>query len=252
MPPICYHLGVARNAAQVFPDDYIGEYLGAFLFGSTLPDCHIIAGISRAETHFVDLPRFSSESGRERFLRVYPQFRNRENTRIDLRALIAGCLAHLVTDEMWVDDIYRPYFGNCSPLADDPMSSIMDRALQYEMDRGERLNKTLMADIRRLIRQWSPNENNTVNFIKLPEIIKWQEFICLLTEREPSWDRFNSHVHRFLFPGNKVSPEQLQTFLDSLPGGLQKTIDYISVQKLEAFRRKAVHAARKIMEEYLI
>lgn len=35
---------------------------------------------------------------------------------------------------------------------------IMDRALQYEMDRGERLDKTLMAEIRRLIRQWSPNE----------------------------------------------------------------------------------------------
>lgn len=94
--------------------------------------------------------------------------------------------------------------------------------------------------------------NNTVNFIKLPEIIKWQEFVCLFTEREPSWDWFNSYAHRFLLPRNEVRPEQLQAFLDSLPGGLQRTIDYISVQKLEASRQKAVQASRKIIEGYLV
>lgn len=252
MPPICYHLGVVREAAQAFPDEDIGECLGACLFGATLPDCHIIVGVNRAETHFIELPRSPSESGVEGFFKIYPQFRTRGNASAGLRALIAGYLSHLVIDEIWMEDVYRPYFGNYSPLAEDPMSSIMDRALQYEMDRGERLNKTLMAEIRRLIRQWLPNENNTVDFIKLPEIIKWQKFVCLLTEIEPSWDRFNSYAHRFLLPKDNVSPEQLRAFLDSLPGGLQKTIDYISVQRLEAFRQKAVQAARKIIEKYMI
>lgn len=252
MPPICYHLAVLKEAAEVFPDKDIGKYLGSCLFGSTLPDCHIVVGITRAETHFVDLAKFPPESGFEGFFKAYPQFRERGNTRTELRALIAGYLAHLLTDEMWIEDVYHPFFGNRSPLANNPMSSIMDRALQYEMDRRERLNKKLMAEIKLLLQRWSPNEGNTINFIKLEEIIRWQEFVCLSTEREPSWDRFTTYAYRFLVPRNKVSPEQLQSFLDSLPGGLQRTIDYISVEKLEAFLQKAVKATRRIIEEYLI
>ena len=43
-------------------------------------------------------------------------------------------MSHLVTDEYWIAQVYRPYFGK--KASSDPITNVLDRVLQFDMDSG--------------------------------------------------------------------------------------------------------------------
>src|SRR5207247_4032410 len=63
------------------------------------------------------------------------------------RAFIAGYLTHLVTDETWITTVYRPHFGERSPLGGDIRANVMDRALQFSLDAERRRDRHLMVHV---------------------------------------------------------------------------------------------------------
>ncbi len=249
MPPICIHLSIAREAAELLRHPVIDQNLGSYLFGSTLPDVHIVTGGSREETHFFDLEGESSVSGARLIFEVHPTLANGERLDWATRSLVAGYLSHLVTDEAWVLDIYRPCFGSYSLLSQEPMANMLDRALQYELDRREREDRGKMEEIRAQISRWEPRQGFAL--IDAPALKQWAEFVLSATSREPSLDLFPFFARRFLLTRQKVDPQQLEQFLSVLPAKLEWAIQYVTAKRIAAFREKAVADSVAVTKEYL-
>ena len=248
MPPICLHLGIARQAG-LRPGFPIGEsQLGYFYLGATAPDARLLTGASRSATHFFDLARDEPQSSVEAFFAAYPGLRHGVAGDCT-RAFVAGYISHLVTDEIWILDVYRPCFGRCSPLAESPEADMLDRALQYELDRRERADPSAMAAIRESIMQAEAFPE--VDLLPTPAVEQWREFVAVATTRDPSWERFRLFAERFLIRTAKIDPEQLQIFLRELPAQLDRTLRLVTEQRVHGFRNKSIERTIEQTWEYM-
>ncbi len=249
MPPICLHFVFAKEAAAQMRHPAIDQYLGSYLLGATSPDVHIVSGGSRKETHFFDLEAEFGESGVSLLFKAHPHLRPASPLSEATRAFIAGYLSHLVTDEVWILDIYRPFFGKSSPIGSDPMANLLDRALQFELDYRQRLNRGDMAAIKALL--GDSDSGVDIGFIDAPTLRRWRGFICIAAVREPTWERFPAFARRLLVPGQEVDPGQLKQFLDSVPAMLDRALQLVTPERITAFREKAVASSIEAAEEYL-
>ena len=252
MPPICMHLRIAKEAAQQLHHPVIDQNLASYLVGATYPDVHItIADFGREKTHFVNLDDESAESGTVTMLKTHPRLARRGKLDSSTQSFVAGYFSHLVTDEVWIRDIYRPFFGQSSPLSQDPMANVLDRLLQFELDCHEREDKAKMEEIQALICDWEPEVE--VDFIDTATLKQWRGFVCTAAGREPSLAFFPLFAQRFLLPRQKLDPELLERFLSAMPAKLEEAIQYVTPQRLAAFRQKAiiqsVAAARGYLSE---
>src|SRR5712692_2408873 len=85
--------------------------LPAFLLGNTAPDVQTISGQPRESTHFFSVPLRGAPPAGPQMLASYPALAGRPALPTPQAAFLAGYLAHLVFDQMWVRDIFEPFFG---------------------------------------------------------------------------------------------------------------------------------------------
>jgi len=250
MPPICIHLNIAREAADRLHHPIIDQNLGSYLIGATFPDVHIIMTDAwRERTHFFDLGQQMSESGVMTLLKKYPSLSRSKGLDSSAKSFVAGYLSHLVTDEAWILDIYRPCFAPSSPLGQDPLANFLDRLLQFELDCRERSDRAKMEGIRVLVCDWEPKVK--LALIDMALLKQWHGVVCAATTREPNLELFPHFARRFLLPRHKIDPEQLEQFLSSLPDKVQWTIHYVTPERLASFREKAISQSAKMAKEYL-
>lgn len=248
MPPLYFHLAVANEAAKRMQDPLININRSSYLLGSTLPDIHLITDGRRELTHFISLQQEPPYNSVKSFFQAHPELARNGNLDDSSKAAVAGYISHLVTDEVWIIDIYRPYFGPESPLEADPMANILDRAFQYELDRRERLSKAIKEELRPFVCQ---KFDVKVSFIDPVNLMHWRSFICRLTERVPSWEGFISYAERFLLPLNKVSREPLENFLRDFSNMREKVINMVPQEKLAEMKEKVVKLSVEEAREYL-
>jgi hypothetical protein len=250
MPPICIHLSIAREAADMLGHPIVDRNLGSYLIGATFPDVHIIiADYQREKTHFFDLEREMSENGVATLFKEHPGLADNESLDSSTKSFVAGYLSHLVTDEVWIFDIYRPCFGLSSPLGEDSMANMLDRLLQFELDCRERYDRAKMEEIRTLVCDWEPRVE--LDFVDIVALKRWQEVVCTATTREPNLAFFPYFARRFLLPRHKIEPEQLEQFLSSLPAKVEWAIQYVTPERLTSFKEKAVSQSVVVAKEYL-
>jgi hypothetical protein len=237
------------DAARRLAHPEVEDNLGSYLFGASLPDIYITITASRRETHFIDLGDEPLESGAEEFFQTYPHLAQSSALAPPLRALVAGYLSHLVTDQVWVRDMYRPFFSSASPLGSNPLANFLDRVLQFELDRRERERRPFMARIRDELMRI--NLDTRIDFIESGKLGEWHEFVLTATARGPSWGTFPNFTRRFLVPRGIVRPEQLEEVLASLPSHLERLLSYVPQERIDVFRSKAVDGSVAAGEEYL-
>ena len=139
MPNLTAHLGMAKDAASRLKHPIVDRHLGAFLLGSVSPDIRIITKVKRDETHFVHLDFQSAGEGLEGLFRLHPHLAQAAALTEPTRAFMVGYASHLLADELWILEMYRPFFGNREVFQDHLLGDLMDRALQLELDRREQL-----------------------------------------------------------------------------------------------------------------
>lgn len=83
---------------------------GPFLLGHTVPDVQTISGQGREETHFYTIPRSTDRPAYEALFAAYPRLARAEMLSPTQAAFTAGYIAHLLLDEIWLDDIFLRYF----------------------------------------------------------------------------------------------------------------------------------------------
>ena len=223
--------------------------LGSYLVGSISPDVHFVSGISRQQTHFFALDEEHCASGSIAIFQQHPYLSSGSDIDEHTRAFVAGYLSHLVTDEAWIVDIYRPFFGEASPMGADPLANVFDRLLQFDIDRREREDTARLESIRGQVCNWEPAVS--IGFIDSSDLRKWRDFGCATASRGASLEDFPVYARNFLLPSNKIGAEKLEPFLSTIYDKLEWAIQYVTPGRLSAFREKAISQSVAAAREYL-
>ena len=135
MPNLPKHIQLAKLSSSKINLHIISKNIGYFLLGSTSPDMHVISKENREQYHFSTLSVNKIGTGVENILIKYPELKNIREQNSETQAFFAGYISHLIADEMWINKIFRPYFGNKSIYNDEIFGLLMDRAVQLDKDK---------------------------------------------------------------------------------------------------------------------
>jgi hypothetical protein len=246
VPPICLHLGIAEEAIARLHHPIVD---GSYYLGSTAPDIRFFIGSRREETHFLSLESEEGESGARLMLQEHPELIKDASVSAATRAFIAGYFSHLVTDEAWIYRIYRPYFGKESPVRGSTMANLLDRVLQFELDRQERLNNKNMPEIRSALN--CSDAGISLSFISAHNLKRWCEFVFMSTTRKANWEDFRHFAEKYLIWLRHESFEEQEDFFSSYDARREQVLKMVPKKQLEAFREKSIVDSVKTAQEYL-
>lgn len=223
--------------------------LGSYYLGSTAPDIRFFISAGREETHFLSLNCEDGASGVKFMFEAYPELIDDASLSSATKAFIAGYLSHLVTDEVWLYRIYRPFFGKSSALGGDAMANLLDRLLQFELDRRERLNSKSILAARSEI--GSSDSEVSVGFIDAITLNRWREFVYIATSGELSWDDFSTFAQKYLIWMRYLPAERIESFFESFDDRLKQVLELVPEERLREFREQSVADSVRVAGEYL-
>ncbi|MGI8551661.1 MAG: hypothetical protein ACR2PL_12880 [Dehalococcoidia bacterium] len=249
MPPIFLHMAMAADVAGDLPSAPLHDEQGTYLFGATTPDIRVITRRDRAETHYFDLNVFEHQDSVANFFTAHPELRFPEHLSQATVAFVGGYITHLALDETYIQQVYRPYFGQLSALGGDLSANTMDRILQYELDRRRRAQPERVQEIRSALENCSFAMD--VGFLDSATLRRGREVATDQTRHPPNWERFRFQGTRHLHGLNVETAEAWERFRGTIPDLLQRTISHVSTAQVDAFLEQATERARRVLEQYL-
>jgi len=249
MPSLALHTIIAKEVADRLRHRVLEEERGNLYLGSTAPDIHVITRWERRRTHFFDLSNLDEQSGMAGLFERYPRLREPSDLSAGTAAFVAGYVTHLVVDELWINTIYRPFFGERSPLSGDVRANIMDRALQFSLDRQKRIDGELMAHVLNEIAR--SDLAFEIELVDGETLGRWKDIILDVVNHPPDWERFRYIASRHLRAAGIESPEQFQEFVRSLPDLVDETLRYLGEKRVRRFMESSREESEKAVKEYL-
>lgn len=248
MPSLGSHLARARQVAARLALPEVDADRGAFYLGATAPDIRVITRLDRAVTHFFDLKDFGDQDGVARMFEAHPALATPAGLDAATTAFIAGYLTHLVLDETFISEVYRPSFGALSPLKEDAKANVLDRALQYEMDRRDRQDETAMAEVRAAIEASMPVGG--IPFIADEHLVQWVTVSADVAGQAADYSRFRRMMMRHL-EGAGYDPAALDAACEDPHGLIREAFDVVSEERIERFWRDATDRMEARVRSYL-
>jgi len=249
MPALALHAAIAKRIADQACHRALDADPGSLYLGSTAPDIHILMRWNRERTHFFDLQDLGEQSAVAAMFEAYPALACPAELSPPTVAFVCGYISHLVMDEIWINDVYRPFFSRSSPLADDQRADIMDRAVQYELDRQARADRQAMSHIVKELAR--PALDIEVDFIDGGALWLWRELMVEALNHPPDWGRFRFFGGRALKATGIDTPEGFAEFVKMLPDLVAEATDYLSRERLDAFLEKSLNEGWRAVKEYL-
>jgi hypothetical protein len=247
MPPLVLHTTVVKSVADTLRLNLLEEQRGNLYLGSTAPDIRVVTRWGREKTHFFDLRNFDEQSGTQAFLQTYPQLARPASLRSETAAFVAGYLTHLVMDERWISMIYRPYFGERSPLGGGLRANVMDRAMQFSMDHERRHDSQLMAHIVSEVARCELALD--IGFLEPEDLGRWRQIVVQSIEQAPGWERFRQAARRHF--GSEHNEDGVEPLLASVPDLVDETLRYLTPQRIQEYLDCAFQESLAIIKEYL-
>lgn len=249
MPPLALHMGLTRDLAAVLRHPTLESDLGAYYLGSTTPDIRVLTRWERERTHFFDLDQMDHQDGVAALFEAYPNLADAVHLNPSTAAFLSGYLSHLVMDETWIEYIYRPFFGERSSLGGDVRANVMDRVLQYELDRRERSKKEAMEHVRQELAGTALEVY--IGFIDRDSLEQWRKVSLDVAGHEPDWQRFRLIVGRHLRDFGVGTPEAIDEFMKDVPQLLDETIRHVGWDRIESFLHRSRTRSQEAIKEYL-
>ena len=247
MPNLPAHIELANRAAERLGHPALEPYMGYFLLGSTSPDVRAITHGQREKYHFAPLDFGAVGAGVEGFFKANPQLKALRIEHGPTWAFVAGYLTHLVLDEVWIVEMYRPYFGNPLVFQDEVYGMVMDRALQLELDRMSQ--ETVGAAVPLLARV---SDRVDVGFIPTETLAAWHRFVLRFMEREFEWDRLRFMARRIAAGDDGHAAHRVAVeFLRTMPASLERLYQLVSRDDLVRFKQQATETLACTVEDYL-
>lgn len=194
MPSLGSHLARAHVVAERLALPEIDGDRGAFYLGATAPDIRVITRFDREVTHFFQLAEMGPQDSVLRMFMEHPDLASPGRMEAATVAFMAGYLTHLVLDETFITEIYRPTFGPESAIDADRRANILDRALQYELDRRDREQTETMAKIGAALASTSPLGG--IPFIDDHHLLEWLAVSESIAGQPADYSRFRRMMVR--------------------------------------------------------
>lgn len=249
MPPLGLHMTIARDLAAELRSPVVDAERGAFYLGSTTPDIRVLTRCDRADTHFFDLHDFGEQDGVHRLLEREPALRDASSLDPQTAAFVAGYISHLVLDEDYICQIYRPLFGERSPLKEEALADVMDKALQYDIDMAERQDAARVDEIRLALAEAAVEIN--VGFLASDALQQWRDVSLDVFAHPPSIERFARFMSRRYAQVDLMDEEGMARFVAEIPGILRRTWDHVGEERMREFLYETQCRALSAMKEYL-
>ncbi len=144
---------------------------GSFLLGHTAPDVKTVSGQGRHESHFYTIPRTFDRPAYELLFDAHPSLARTESLSPAQAAFIAGYIAHLLLDEIWLDDIFQCYFlQNWGPLRE---RLFLHNVLRVWMDRRDQ--QQLNGSVAMALREAEPRD--WLPFVSDEHLREWRDWL---------------------------------------------------------------------------
>ena len=244
MPLLGLHLTAAHDLAADLRSRVIDSDRGAFYLGATAPDIRVITRWERERTHFFHLDDFEEQSGVGRLFEQEPALRDAASLDASTASFMAGYLSHLLMDEDYICQIYRPLFGERSPLRDDALAAYMDRALQCELDSAGRTDDGKIDAIRQALLETAVEVN--VGFIAQDTLHEWRKVSVDVLGHPLTLERF---IRRTFGPERR---EDADRFIQEEASVLvQRALDHVGEDRVREYLDSSMRHARTAIKEYL-
>jgi hypothetical protein len=247
MPSLGSHLASARVLADRLADRSVDADRGSFLLGSTAPDIRVITRLDRDFYHFFDLDDFDQQDAPARLFEEHPQLAASVDLDVPTRAFVAGYLTHLVMDQDYIERVYRQHFSSAT-WGDDARGNVLDRVLQFELDRREREDEAAWGEVRDVLRDATAVAD--VQFIAADTLGRWVEVVQDIGEQSASWDRFPRMMNRHLANAG-YSEDEIEEFSRNIPEILDETLTHVTDAAIRDFLDQTMDRALALVQEYL-
>lgn len=247
MPNLPAHIELARRAAERLEHPAIDAHVGYYLLGSTSPDVRAITRRSREEYHFARLDFESVGTGVAGLFASHPELSSAAAQPEPLVAFIAGYITHLVADEVWIVDMYRPFFGTRGVFDDGDVGNVMDRALQLELDRQSwEAAEATRADLEMTV------GGLDIGFIPPETLRDWQKWVLGVFDGGFTWERLKFMARR-ISQGDEAHAVHglVREFIEALPESLERLYEVVPRRKLVDFQDRAVEELVRTVGDYL-
>jgi hypothetical protein len=249
MPHLVFHMSIARELAGTLKSPIIDSERGAYYMGATGPDMHVLDGSRRRATHFFDLGCIEEQDCVGAFFESYPELRDAKALSPRTAAFVAGYLSHLVVDELWITDVYRPFFGSQSSLGGDAQANVIDRVLQYDMDLERQRDREATAEIRAAL--LADPVDVEAGFVDNAALRRWRDVAADLLARPPTWDFFRYLAGRFLRTAGVETEQELEEFLKTVPDLLRRAREQVSDEQMRIAVDRMMTLSLRTLRDYL-
>ena len=222
---------------------------GEYLLGATTPDIRVLTRWDRERTHFFNIYDDGHQDCVENFFSAHHSFRDAGKLSPETRAWVAGYLTHVIMDQEYVVQIYRPYFGRRSILGGNSHANLLDRVLQYEMDRRERESPTQMREIRRSL--FGSAVEIDAGFVDRQLLTQWRDTTAAMTEHPPDWERFSFIASRHLQSAGIEDESGLMAFMESIPQLLDDAMSHVDQHTLNGFFESTCERTAAVLRDWL-
>ncbi len=219
----------------------LAEQRGPFLLGNTAPDVKTVSGQRREESHFYTIPRTSERPAHETLFNAYPELGHAERLSPPHAAFIAGYIAHLLLDEIWLDDIFQACFlQDWGPRYE---RLFLHNVLRTWMDYNDqrRLNGNVVAALREAEpRGWLP-------FVSDEHLRVWRDW--LVEQLGPGQKMETAEV----FARRMGIPTAMLEAVAQSPQQMERRIfSHCSQSVLQTFHEMGYERSVELIEWYLV
>ncbi len=241
---------LARQLGLDLGHEDLSSNAGAYLLGATSPDIRVLTRQDRASTHFFDLNGADHQDSVAAFFEQHGRLCQASELNAQTRAWVAGYIGHLVFDEQYITGIYRRFFDKHDALGGGIRANVMDRLLQFELDRRHGTDPELKAHLAAAL-SFTVEGIEVAGFVDHETLERWRVVTSDVAAREMDWERMRSMISNHLRFGGLEEGETLSSFLDSLPELLDETIAHVTDAEVQGFIERSTAAASTVVERYL-
>ena len=160
-------------------------------------------------------------------------------------AFLCGYISHLEMDEAWICEVFRPSFGERSVMKGGPLANVLDRVLQFELDRREHEPQVVETIRKELL---ASDVDVRTGFIERDMLLQWRDISAEAVVREPDLRRLAS---RHLAAYGVQSDEDIAEFMRSVPELLEQAMRNVTAERLDCFYQRSRQRAVAAIREYL-
>ena len=247
MPTPFYHIATAEEILEdsrlnTPVQDLLADFFSAFLFGNVAPDVQAVASYTREDTHFFSIDNVEKNIAYKVLLSKHKELSNVRRLSPVRSAFVAGYLTHLLLDQAWIVEVFKPVFGKGVDWGEFRERLFLHNVLRTFLD--QRDYDRLPSDIDQ---KFTLNLSTTqwVPFVDNKDLYRWYKFLL-----EQLTDGLSSRTIEVFAARMGVEPEDFEEILldDALME--KKIFSRMSQISLDEFRQRALDNIIVMLNDY--